>query len=386
LNRKLLHSIHFNTRNAAFWLIAVILAFYSCKRDDEMPPEPKSTLCPGEALADVGTPYELELPYFMPQPNIPEDNPMTEEGVELGRQLFCDKDLSANNTVSCGSCHAPANAFSDADAQSVGLNGALTRRHSMVLVNIALNTTFFWDGHASTLEEQIFEPVRSHDEMGLPWPEAEERIGSDPEYQDRFTAAFGTPCVDSVRISHAIAQFVRTLISANSKFDKAYRFGTAQLTLSEQRGLELFLAEGGDPQTFPGGQNGGDCFHCHGGALIEFTDHGFHNNGLDSVITGDLGRMEVTGSSLDKGLFKTPTLRNVALSAPYMHDGRLETLHQVVEHYNSGGHQSPTLDPLIKFPDEGLGLSPQDVDDLVNFLETLSDTSFVNNPVFHDPH
>ena len=175
------------------------------------------------------------------------------------------------------------------------------------------------------------------------------------------------------------------MVSANSRFDRA-QYGPEQLTIQEQLGLELFLAEGGDPEVFPGGQNGGDCFHCHGGSLTLFTDQQFHNNGIDSVFTDDLGREEVTGNPLTRGQFKTSTLRNIALTAPYMHDGRFATLEEVVQHYNEGGHPSSTLDPLMKFPGVGLGLSEQDVDALVAFLETLTDEEFIQNPDFQDPH
>ncbi|MGB6037900.1 MAG: cytochrome c peroxidase, partial [Cryomorphaceae bacterium] len=303
---------------------------------------------------------------------------------ELGRHLFWEKKLSRNNAVSCGSCHFPTAAFSDNIPKSIGLYGDMTRRNSMALVNMAWNTSFFWDGRSRTLEEQLLEPVENPIEMDLIWKEAVERIASDSTYQDMFTAAFGTPCVDSVRITYAMAQFIRTMVSANSEFDQA-QYGPGQLSISEQNGLFLFLAEGGDPDVFPGGQNGGDCFHCHGGGLVLFTDQQFHNNGLDSVFT-DLGRAEVNGSPFSEGQFKTPTLRNIALTAPYMHDGRFQTLEEVIEHYNSGGHLSQTIDPLMKFQGVGLGLSEQDIDDLVAFLETLTDEEFVNNPDFQDPH
>ena len=368
------------------FLLAIVLlvAFIACKKDSEPDQDnDQSTLC--EPVGAVGTPYELEIPYFFSQPNIPANNPLTEEGVELGRHLFWEKRLSRNNTISCGSCHFPDASFSDNSAFSVGLYGDLTDRNSMALVNMAWNNDFFWDGRAESLEDQLFEPVSNPIEMDLTWPEAEDIIGSDPDYQDMFTAAFGTPCVDSVRITRAMAQFIRTMISGRSKFDRAYRYGEFQLTASEIRGQELFLAEGGDPNIFPGGQNGGDCFHCHGGGLTQFTDFQFHNNGLDSLFD-DLGLGGVTGNWFQEGQFKTPTLRNIALTAPYMHDGRFQTLHDVIEHYNMGGHPSPTLDPLMKFEGVGLGLSPQDIDDLVNFLNTLTDTEFIENPAFQDPH
>ncbi len=372
-----------------FWVVFILagaLILGGCRDDDDQTPDGNScedNLC--EVIPGSGTAVELEVPYFFAEPNLPQNNPLTEEGIALGRHLFWEKALSRNNAVSCGTCHFPEASFSDSSPFSTGLYGDQTSRNSMALVNMAWSNSFFWDGRASTLENQLFEPVRNPIEMDMTWPEASERIGNDSTYQEMFTAAFGTPCVDSIRITNAMAQFIRTMISNRSKFDRAYRYGEVQLSPSEQRGLDLFLAEGGDPEIYPGGQNGGDCFHCHGGGLIEFTDHGFHNNGLDSVFT-DLGRAEATGFALDEGLFKTPTLRNIEFSAPYMHDGRFETLHEVVEHYNSGGHNSATLDPLMKFPDEGLGLSPQDVDDIVNFLKTLSDTEFIENPDFHDPH
>lgn len=369
--------------NILILVLGMTLGLSSCKKEKDDEISGTNTLC--SEVANVGTPYVLDVPYFFSEPDIPDNNPLTEEGIQLGRFLFWEKKLSRNNTVSCGSCHFPSTSFTDNDQFSSGLNGELTDRNSMVLVNMAWNNKFFWDGRAPTLEAQIFQPIRNPIEMGFTWPEAEDRIGSDPEYQDMFTAAFGTPCVDSIRISKAIAQFVRTMVSARSRFDRSYRYGELVLTPSEQRGLELFRAEGGDPNIYPGGQNGGDCFHCHGGGLVQFTDFQFHNNGLDTTFS-DLGRGGVTGNWYDEGLFKTPTLRNVALSAPYMHDGRFQTLHEVVEHYNSGGHASATLDPLIKFQGVGLGLSPQDVDDLVHFLEALTDTSFANNPNFQDPH
>ncbi len=368
-------------------VIFLLLAFgmYSCANDDE------SERCkPGDSLlcspvAGVGTPYELQVPYFFPEPIIPEDNPMTLEGVELGRHLFWETKLSRNNAVSCGSCHFPSASFSDSAPGSTGLYGDITPRNSMAIVNMAWGKHFFWDGRAATLEDQLLEPVQNPIEMDLTWKEAVERIGSDVLYQGLFTDAFGTPCVDSVRITYALAQFIRTMISGRSRFDKARYYGEALLTPSEVRGMELFLAEAGDPEFFPGGQFGGDCFHCHGGALVEFTNHQFHNNGLDSVIT-DPGRGAVTGYTFDMGLFKTPTLRNIALSAPYMHDGRFATLHEVLEHYNMGGHPSPTIDPLMKMQGVGLGLSPQDIDDLVNFLNALTDSEFVQNESFSNPH
>lgn len=381
------------SRNSGLRRFAVfslgLFAFVSCRPDDDgisggTAPLPESRLC--ESSNHAGTPYDFDVPFFFPQPQLPGDNPMTEEGVELGRHLFWDKKLSRNNAVSCGSCHFPGAAFSDNAQFSTGLYGEQTDRNSMALVNLAwVNTGFFWDGRTVTLEEQILEPVEHPVEMDLTWREAVERLEEDPEYQDMYAAAFGSPCVDSVRTVKAIAQFIRTLVSHRSKFDKWRYYGEAMLSSAEFRGMQLFLAEGGEPDVIPGGQGGGDCFHCHGGDLVLFSDNIFRNNGLDSVFT-DIGRALVTGSEFDRGLFRTPTLRNIALTAPYMHDGRFATLEEVIDHYDMGGHPSPTIDPMMKLQGIGLQLSPQDKADLVAFLHTLTDEEFVENEAFHDPH
>ena len=375
-------------RNISFliWPLVILALLHSCSPDDDGgepgEPIPDNILC--AIIPGSGTPHEFQKPYFFPEPSLPAYNPMTDEGIALGRKLFWDDQLSRNNTMSCGSCHAPEHAFSDNVAGSVGLYGDITPRNSMALINLAWNNNFFWDGRVNTLEEQIASPIHNPIEMDMDWPTTVSRVKQDADYPAMFAAAFGNDCVDTLRISYAIAQFMRTMVSADSQFDKAYYYGGPPLSPSEIRGQELFLAEGGDPNIYIGGQNGGDCFHCHGGAFVQFTDHQFHNNGLDAVFT-DLGREGVTGLPYDRGLFKTPTLRNIALTAPYMHDGRFSTLHEVLDHYNSGGHLTQTLDPLMKFPNVGLGLSEQDIDDLVSFLETLTDTSFVNNPNFGKP-
>ncbi len=366
-------------------LLLSATVFIACGRDDDgnNPDTQARAICSTNIA--VGTPYELNVPYFFPQPTIPAENPLTVEGIELGRHLFWETKLSRNNAVSCGSCHFPSSSFADSAPGSTGLYGDITPRNSMALVNMAWAKHFFWDGRALTLEEQLLEPVVNPIEMDLSWKEAVARMGSEPEYQNMFTAAFGTPCVDSLRITYAMAQFIRTMISARSSFDKAYYYGEGTLSPSEIRGMELFLAEAGDPEFFPGGQFGGDCFHCHGGALVEFTNQQFHNNGLDTEIT-DPGIGAITGYAFDMGLFKTPTLRNIALSAPYMHDGRFATLHDVIAHYNMGGHPSPTIDPLMKMQGVGLGLSPQSIDDLVNFLNALTDEEYIQNEAFSNPH
>ena len=302
--------------------------------------------------------------------------------------LFWETRLSEDNSMSCGSCHLPEVNFADPAQYSTGVTGAVGTRNAMALINLGWASSFFWDGRSPSLEDQIRDPVPHPSEMNLPWPEAVAKLqadGTDTRYPERFFDAFGTTEISEDLVVMAIAQFVRTMISADSKFDR-WRRGETDLTDSEYSGYQMFLREGGDPEEVPGGQFGGDCFHCHGEAGLQFTDHLFHNNGLDPSFEADPGRASVTGSPLDSGLFRTPTLRNVALSAPYMHDGRFQTLEEVVEHYNSGGVASSTIDPFMKYTTGGLSLAPSQKADLLAFLHTLTDTVFVQNPAFQDPH
>ncbi|MEC8401128.1 MAG: cytochrome c peroxidase [Bacteroidota bacterium] len=334
------------------------------------------------------TPYALEIPPFFPPMDIPADNPLTEEGVHLGRLLFWETRLSQDNSMSCGTCHLPEVSFADPEPYSTGVTGAVGTRNAMALINMGWASSFFWDGRALTLEEQIFEPIPHPAEMNQPWSEAVAKLQADDtsiNYPQRFFDAFGTTDITADLVTKAIAQFVRTMISADSKFDQ-WRRGEVELTDSEYNGYQMFLREGGDPEVVPGGQFGADCFHCHGEAGLQFTDHLFHNNGLDPTFEADPGRVLVTGNPLDSGLFRTPTLRNVALSAPYMHDGRFSTLEDVVEHYNTGGVASSTIDPFMKYAAGGLSLAPSQKEDLIAFLHTLTDTVFIANPAFQDPH
>ena len=329
----------------------------------------------------TATPLELEIPPLFAEkilpPVIPEDNPQTVEGVALGRKLFFDKKLSADNTLACAGCHSPANAFTDPRQFSIGIDGIAGRRNSMPLFNMAwnYNELFFWDGRANSIENQALFPVIDPIEMHNTWSDVATSLQSDAEYPAMFEAAFGTQTIDSVLVTKAIAQFSRTLISGNSKFDR-YLAGTEELTASELNGLNVFMDE-----------NRGDCFHCHGNPNNPlWTDNIFHNNGLDETFD-DLGRGDVTGDPREFGLFKTPSLRNLAFTAPYMHDGRFETIDEVIDHYSEGLVYSVTIDPLMKAVNEGgVHLSPEDKADLKAFLLSLSDESFINNPDFQDPN
>ncbi len=318
------------------------------------------------------TVYPFRMSPTFPVPNLPRDNPLLVERVGLGRQLFREKALSKGNTISCASCHQASAAYGDSRQFSPGARGQPGARHAMPLVNLAWRKSFFWDGRAPTLRAQALMPIQDHAEMDESLTNVVaklEALRSSPNYPALFTAAFGAPEISAEKIALALENYLLTLTSSNSKFDRVLR-GQDKLTPAEQRGFELFSTEY-DPRR---GQYGADCFHCHGGPL--FQSQGFANNGLDFAFR-DLGRARVTGRDADWGKFAVPSLRNVALTAPYMHDGRFKTLEEVVEHYSTGVKRSATLDPnLAKHPDGGVPLTTADKQALVAFLRTLTDDSF----------
>lgn len=364
-------------RTALVALGVLVLAQAACRKADKDTPDDPGGHSP--------TPYALEIPLGFPEMPVPANNPLTVEGVELGRHLFYEKRLSGDNSMSCASCHLQTHSFSDPDRFSTGIDGIQGTRQSMALVNMGWEDRFFWDGRASTLERQIFFPVRDPIEMHETWPNAVAKLQADPAYVRLFGRAFGTTTVDSVLVSKAIAQFIRTMVSGNSKFDR-YMRGDEMLTVEEQLGFQLTLLEGGVPPASPFGQGGADCFHCHPHGGGRFTDGIIRNNGLDPASAWtDLGLGAVTGRPQDNAKFKTPTLRNIALTAPYMHDGRFQTLEEVIDHYDSGGHPSPTIDPNMKFTEGGLQLTPEKKQQLIAFLHTLTDEDFINDQRFSDP-
>jgi len=315
------------------------------------------------------TPYPFTISSSFPIPDLPRDNPLIVERIALGEKLFHETALSRDNTISCASCHQPDADFTDPRRFSIGVRGQSGVRHAMPLFNLAWKTSYFWDGRAASLRAQVLVPIQDHREMDETLPDVMAKLAANPVYPPLFTAAFGTPDVTPEKLGLAIEQYLITLTSFDAKFDRALR-GQATLTPMEQRGAELFMTEY-DPRT---GQYGADCFHCHGGPL--FTDHQFHNNGLD-LTESDSGRYLITHNDADRGKFATPSLRNVAHTAPYMHDGRFTTLEEVVAHYNDGVHRSDTLDPnLAKHPVTGLHLSADDQKALVAFMETLTDERF----------
>lgn len=325
-------------------------------------------------------PYVLHYPAaFGGRFSIPTDNPMTQEGVHLGRLLFYEPRLSKTGTVSCGNCHQQARAFTDGLAFSVGVSGKPTRRNAMSLANLLWVRNLFWDGRSTSLEQQALVPLAHEDEMGLKPGDAARTLQKTAPYPALFRRVFGSDTITDDRIGKAIAQFERTLISASSPYDQ-YLQGKYSLSASEERGLRLFTAVP-NPEK---GVRGGNCAHCHGGPRL--MQELFHNNGLDRQVA-DPGRQEVTGLPLDQGRFRVPTLRNIALTAPYMHDGRFATLAAVLDHYSDHVQETPALpSELVPARNGGLGLTSAEKTDLLAFLNLLTDTVFVNNPQFADPH
>ena len=334
----------------------------------------------GPCSNELSLPIDIDPILGFPLPNNSNANPLTEAGINLGRHLFYDPIMSSDGTVSCASCHKQEYAFGDKSQFSSGVGGILSDRNTPPIINVIFHSQLFdWDGKSHSLETQASRPIfNAHELNNSDWCEVISKLSNSTLYQDLFCAAFGIEKIDSIHVLNALAQFERTMNSTNSKFDQFLQ-GQYTLSSSESNGLTIYNSEKGD------------CFHCH--PLYLTTDNQFRNNGLDSLFY-DLGRFNVTNNPNDRGLFKTPTLRNIEFSAPYMHDGRFNTLDEVIEHYNSGGFDSPTVDPLMKYiytnpysiPNEtGLYLTDQEKSDLKAFLLTLSDESFINNSNLSNP-
>ena len=344
-----------------FVIFTVILFFVlSCR---------KNNIIQNEVQIDnhIHTHTDLGTPGFPKMP-IPVDNETTLEGIALGRKLFYDKILSGDETQSCASCHQQSRAFSDDKRFSVGVDGISGKLNASAIINVGWQSLVFWDGRATNLEEQALEPVENPIEMHLSWKDAVFRINADENYRDEFKIAFGTDVITKELVTKAIAQFERSLISNQSKFDK-FLGGQIELTPLELAGYNLFLSEKAE------------CFHCHGRPL--FTDDELHNNGLD--INPDKGHFLATANVNDKGKFLTPTLRNIEFTAPYMHDGRFETLEQVINFYSDSLKTSPTVDPLMPNDNGGFHWTELEKLQLISFLKTLSDTAYINNPDFSNP-
>lgn len=356
--------------------LTFIVAIIACKKDDISDNTNTTT-----ATFD-DTPYSLYTGDLEP-PQIAADNKLTEQGVLLGKMLFYDGALSKDGTQSCASCHRQEHAFSDTNQFSTGVEGLQGKRQAMAIFNMAWNTNgFFWDGRAHLLRDQATKPIQDPLEMNESIENVITKLSAQDRYLDQFIRAFGTNEITEERIALALEQFMNSIVSVDSKYDRFLR-GELSLSPSEERGRELFFAEFNP--AFPD-ISGADCAHCHTGKTFENDQ--YMNNALDTdAEMQDSGRASVSGLASDMGKFKVTSLRNVAVTPPYMHDGRFKTLREVVEHYNSGLKNSSTIDPTLIYPlnEGGLQLSNQDIDDLVAFLKTLTDEVLLSNPEFGIP-
>lgn len=377
-----------------FLLSLFTVLLYSCKTDREIKELEDQGINPVDSNGNPIDPnnpsgkpkaYKLLIPPFWPQPVIPADNPMTEEGVALGRKLFYDPLLSGNNQQFCGSCHNISNAFTDNGKKfSEGITGALGARNSMPLFNLAWEQNFFWDGRASSLEDQVIGPVTASNEMNQDTTTLMMELINHPTYPALFRKAFGKHSITFHDVARALAQFERTMISANSEFDK--RYGRNKNLWYKKAGSLAEAQSAADTGMFwfyntdPGAP---ECVHCHGNLGNQlFTNSQFMNNGLE-LVSVDPGREAITGNPDDKGRFKVPSLRNISMTAPYMHDGKFETLEEVMEFYNNELRNSANLDfnlrPHINNKNR---MSKDQVRTIIAFLKTLNDSTFINNPAF----
>jgi cytochrome c peroxidase len=381
---------------AASIFAVLILSLAACRKNPVGPQDPVGDL---EDVPYNPQPYTIAKPSFFPEVPVPADNPMTVDGVQLGRRLFYDPILSADGTMSCSSCHLPAGSFTDNKAVSIGIDGLPGKRSSMSLLNIAYaNTGLFWDGRAATLEEQALLPVEDPVELHHTWPQVVEELKTHPTYPELFRKAFGIADRSEITkelAAKAIAQFERILISSGtSRYDRYKQGDHTALDDDEIDGMIMFFDEAVSVGVnLPDAQ----CFHCHQGDMLNSAD--YFSNGLDAVSDWngytDRGRGTVTGVQTDNGKFRSPTLRNIALTAPYMHDGRFQTLEEVVDHYGEQGKSQVPYQHLfvsqIGFvvpnsnPVQYQPLSVQHKQALVKFLHTLTDTAFINNPDIQSP-
>lgn len=353
----------------ALFVFAIIVA---CNSEEDPPKEP---------VVQDETPFALSYGN-LPTPDLPTDNPLTVQGVELGRMLFYEKMLSADSSQSCASCHQQVDGFSDKRKFSIGVEMLPGRRQAMPIFNMAWHSNeFFWDGRATLLRDQSLLPIEDPLEMNETLPNVIAKLSDTEAYRDQFMRAFGSEEINAEKMSLAMEQFMLSIVSFNSKYDK-YLAGELELTESEERGRVLFETE---YNPFFPEFSGADCAHCHGGA--NFENDQYMNNGLDSDANfTDLGREEVTQLPADRAKFKVPSLRNIAVTAPYMHDGRFQTLEEVIDHYNEGIQESSTADvTVLNTRDTGLFLTEQDKEDLINFLKTLTDETFLNEPAYQSP-
>jgi len=340
--------------------ISVLLVFLACRKDPKIP---EKKIDPPIYNINFSVPQGWPQPVYSFQ-----NNTLSEAGFKLGRKLFFDTRLSRNNTISCGSCHQQFAGFAhSAHSLSHGIDGLFGIRNAPGLFNLNWHPSFMWDGGVNHIEIQPLTPIINPVEMDESMNNVILKLNSDLTYQQLFVNAYGDNVINSQRIFRAIAQFQGMLVSSNAKYDKYLR-GQTTLSTSEQNGLNLFSQK--------------KCNTCHKPPL--FSDFTFKNNGLSyNAALKDSGRSHITGVTADRNKFKVPSLRNVTVTAPYMHDGRFNTLAQCLEHYNTGINQTENLDTLLK---NSIPMSQQEMQDIINFLGTLRDNDFLKDPRFKDPN
>lgn len=326
------------------WVLSGLLWLFSCQKE----------------TTDIHDLAIFEIPKGFPAILVPSDNEYTEARWMLGKKLFFDTSLSADGKISCASCHHPGKAFSDTVAVSPGSGGNLGTRNSPTLANVGYHPYFMREGGVPTLEMQVLVPVEEHAEFNHHILKITEKLAGNPEYQKLAGQSYNQPISPYV-ITRAIANFERTIISGSSSYDQYLSYGkTSALSEDAKAGMALFFSE----KTH--------CSVCHAG--FNLTNYSFQNNGLYEIYA-DPGRARLTGNPGDMALFKVPTLRNIAVTGPYMHDGSIKNLSEVIDHYNSGGKNHNHKSPLIK----PLGLTNTEKRQLVQFLESLTDSHFLNN-------
>ncbi|MEM7367284.1 MAG: cytochrome c peroxidase [Bacteroidota bacterium] len=368
-------------------LVAIIcILISSCQPEETLPYRSEKLTLPSTAFQYASPELPQHLKFVVDQQKL---DAITNDGATLGRVLFYDKKLSVNNKVSCGSCHHQTSAFADPVDFSVGFEGKKTSRNALAIANTINQPTFFWDSRTKKLEDLVTQPILNHIEMGMEdLGELEEKLASISYYPPLFEKAFGSPEVSKERIASAATQFMNSMISSNSKVDRKMQ-GGGSLSLAEQRGEWIFFGNG-------------RCYLCHSGpdfrgepttfggfGVLTGSNETWANIGLDETYTDNgIGR---TNSDMN-GVFKVPSLRNVALTEPYMHDGRFKTLEEVVEHYNSGIEDHPSLDWRLRGTDiagnEGpvrMEMTEQDKADLIAYLHTLTDHDLISDPKFSNP-
>ena len=365
------HAVRASVGLLCVWATALVTANSHTQQTQQTPPPPpppvQGVINPQGTVITTGDGERVVLVTRGPRPRlssamtpvgVPLDNPHTDAKAALGKRLFFDKILSNDRTVSCGTCHEPERAFADTKALAVGVFGRVGKRHSPALINRAFGRMHFWDGRATTLEQQVVQPISDPNEMDLTVEEAVKRLTAEKSYRDEFQAVFERP-VSAADLGRALATYLRTIRSGDSPYDKFAAGDTSALTADQQQGMQIFRGKA-------------RCTFCHAEPL--FTDEAFQNTGVawreDATSYQDDGRFVVSGAERDRGKFKTPTLREIARTAPYMHDGSLATLEDVVNFYDAGGRMNRNLFPLLK----PIGLTPTEKQQLIKFLEALSGT------------